>query len=68
MEVALFKAGSVDSRVVSVDDLDAEDDLLKSTGCVCCCTGIPQGSTLDEAAASKIKISMNKWYNISAKN
>lgn len=38
VEVGLFKAGSVGSRAVSVDDLDADDDLLKSTGCVCCCT------------------------------
>ena len=27
---------SVDPRVVSVDDLDAEEDRLKSTGCVWC--------------------------------
>ena len=30
---------SVDSLAVSVEDLDVDDDLLKSTGCVCCCTG-----------------------------
>ena len=32
LTVALGATVSVDSRAVSVDDLDVEDDLLKSTG------------------------------------
>ena len=38
VDAEILIAGSVDSRVVSVDDLDADEDLLKSTGCDCCCT------------------------------
>ena len=36
VDIVVGATVSVDPRVVSVDDLDAEEDRLKSTGCVCC--------------------------------